>query len=201
MADKSEIIDQIEALAVHCRPPVMEPTARASWLRDWCDDLVGFPIESIRLGIREYRHCGETKFPTAGKLLPLIRAKLPVEKGAAVEVWRPLSDDEYAALSIRDKIRHQLILAKLAADRAGPMWKNPQGGASMKRPTPGHITFEDMPSAYRRWKGVEAGHLAEAKRLREFLKQPGGSAEGIAAQVEREGSRDHIELERQRGEG
>ena len=53
MAEKSEIIDEIDALTVHCRPPPMEAGSRASWLRDWCEDLAKFPIEAIRLGIRE----------------------------------------------------------------------------------------------------------------------------------------------------
>lgn len=176
MADKSEIIDEIEALAVHCRPPIMEPSARVSWLRDWCDDLASFPIEAVRGAVRKWRHSGATKFPTAGQFLPMIRESLPAE-GPRVDVWRPLSDAEYTNLSLRDKMRHHQILAHAAGRKAGPMWKQVQGN----RPTPGHIAAEDMPDTWRRWKQVEANHNAEAKRLREILNRSAMPHDGEAA--------------------
>jgi len=172
MADKSDIIDEIERLTVHCRPPIMEADLRAGWLADWCADLTEFPIEAIRLAIREWRHSGSNKFPTPGQLIPMVRGKLPPEKREREGDWRELSDDEYRALSVREKIRHQLILAHRAGAKAGPMWRNPENTANIRRPMPGHIPLEEMPGAYHHWKHVEAQHLAEAKRLREIINQP-----------------------------
>lgn len=171
MADRSEIIDEIEALAVHCRPPIMEPAARASWLRDWCDDLAGFPISAVRLGCRAYRQSGQVKFPTAGQLLPMVRANLPVERAppGATEPWRPISDAEYEALSLREKIRHREVMAREARRKAGPMWKNPPEGASFKRPVRGHVRAEDMPEAWRIQSQIAAEHEEEARRLRSHL--------------------------------
>lgn len=171
MAEKSEIIDEIEALTVHCRPPIMEASARASWLTDWCEDLAEFRIEHIRLAIREWRQSGSAKFPTPGQLLPLIRSKMPVKVEERISDWRPLTDDEYRALSVREKIRHQLILAHEAGCKAGPMWRNPEG-ANMARPVDGRVPLEEMPASYRHWREVEARHHAEAKRLREIINQP-----------------------------
>lgn len=151
----------------------MEASARAGWMADWCSDLSGFPIDAIRLGIREWRHSGSAKFPTAGQLLPLVRSKLPPERqGQRVEIWREPSDDEYRAMTVREKIRHHLIMAHDAACKAGPMWRNPPGGASLKRPMPGHIPIEEMPSAYHAWKAREAHHNAEIRRLRELIREP-----------------------------
>ena len=88
MASKSEILPEIEALAVHCRPSLMTVEVRAIWLRDWCDDLAEFPIEAIRAGVRAYRHSGATKFPTPGQLVPMIRAGQPSQTGPKLDVWR-----------------------------------------------------------------------------------------------------------------
>jgi hypothetical protein len=177
MASRPEIIAEIEALEVHCRAPLMTTDARARWFQDWCADLNDFPIETIRSAIRDWRHSGSTKFPTPGALLPLIRAKLPREaSGDAPKAWRPLSDEEYAQLSVREKIRHQTILAHEASVKAGPMWRNPPG-SNMSRPMPGHIRAEDMPDTWRRWRDVAAGHMAEATRLRKYLRQQPVAAE------------------------
>lgn len=169
MANKPEIIDVIEGLTVHCRPPIMEASARASWLADWCSDLADFPIESIRLAVRDWRHSASGKFPTPGQLLPLVRSKLPIESKGRPQDWAPLSDDEYRALPIRDKIRHQLILAHEAGCKAGPMWRNPEGGGKMSRPVDGRLMPEDMPPTHRHWTEVRASHMAEVKRLREII--------------------------------
>jgi hypothetical protein len=166
MAERTEIAAEIEALTTHCRPPLMEVDARMLWLRDWCTDLGEFPIEAIRQACRKWRHSGATKFPTAGQLMPLVRANLPDDgpKGR-VEPWRPLSDAEYATLTVREKIRHHTILAHEAGCKAGPMWRNPDG-ASMSKPRPGHVTHDQMPPAWRQWKAIQSNHLAEATRLR-----------------------------------
>lgn len=171
MASKSEIIDAIEALAAHFRPPIMSVEVKAAWMQDWCSDLAEFPVSAIAEGCRKWRQTGD-KFPTAGKLVPLVRGSMPIQSaGGKIEVWRPLSDQEYAGLSVREKIRHQLILAHEASCMAGPMWRNPEG-ANMSRPTDGRLRLEDMPAAYKRWKDVEAGHMAEVARLRKIISTP-----------------------------
>lgn len=169
MADKSDIIDEIERLTVHCRPPIMEADLRAGWLADWCADLAEFPIEAVRLAIRDWRHGGQSKFPTPGQLLPLVRARLPAQKGPKVEVWREPTEDEYRAMTVREKIRHHHIMAHEAGVKAGPMWRNPEGAANIRRPMPGHLTIEEMPPTYHHWKRMQANHAAEAKRLREMI--------------------------------
>lgn len=176
MASKSEIIDQIEALAVHCRPPIMSIEQRESWMRDWCADLADFPDEAIAAACRKWRHTGSAKFPTPGQLLPLVRDSLPMERGSRVEVWRELTDDEYRALSVREKIRHRTILAHEARCKAGPMFRS-ERGASMGRPVGTHTTADQMPETWRRWTAIAEGHEAEAKRLREHLRQPVMAAE------------------------
>lgn len=170
MATKSEIIDCIEALAVHCRPPLMTTEQRESWMRDWCDDLAQYPAETIASACRKWRHSGSNKFPTPGQLMPLVREIAPADDGPKVEVWRPLTDEEYRALSVREKIRHQLILAHQARCKAGPMYRN-ERGASVGRPMGERLSTEQMPETWHRWSRVAEGHEAEAKRLREILSQ------------------------------
>lgn len=161
MAERTEIATEIEALAVHCRPPLMEATARALWLRDWCEDLAQFPIEAIRVACRKFRGSGATKFPTPGQLLPLIRAEAqeaaPSQK---IVAWQPLSDAEYDQLSLRDKIRHHRILAHEARRKAGPMWRNGKPA-----------TAEDMPEIWRSWNARADNHEDEAHRLQATLKR------------------------------
>lgn len=175
MAERTEIAEELNALAIHCPPRLMEVEARALWMRDWCEDLADYPISAIRSACRKWRLGGATKFPTGGQLLPLVKAatpSAPTSPDAQPKPWTPLADDEYAKLSVREKIRHLKILAHEAGCKAGPMWKNPPGRATMKRPAAGHVALEDMPASYRHWRGIQEGHLAEAKRLQEFINSP-----------------------------
>jgi hypothetical protein len=172
MASKTETIDAIEALAVHCRPPLMSVEQRELWMRDWCNDLTEFPAEAIATACRKWRHSGSTKFPTPGQLIPLIRDSLPNKPGEKVQVWRPLSDAEYANLTVRDKIRHQMILAHEAGSKAGPMFRNTSSGGPISKASGIHLTEAEMPDTWRTWTEIQRRHLAEAKRLREYLKLP-----------------------------
>lgn len=174
MAARDEIIDCIEALAVHCRPPLMSIEQRALWLRDWCSDLAEFPTDAIATACRKWRHSGSNKFPTPGQLLPLVRDSLPSSHGPRVEPWRELTEDEYRALSVREKIRHRLILAHEARTKAGPMFRTQR--AMMGRPTGEHLTPEQMPDTWRRWTQIAEGHEAEVARLREHLRAPASAA-------------------------
>jgi len=143
-------------------------------MADWCNDLAQFPVDAIAAGCRAWRHSGETKFPTAGRLLPLVRAAMPSAPSERVEVWRELSDAEYANLSVREKIRHRTILAHEARSKAGPMYRNTTGG--MSKPTDGRLTPEEMPGTWRHWSQIAEGHEAEAQRLREVLRRPAYAA-------------------------
>jgi hypothetical protein len=172
MADKTEILDAIEALAVHCRPPMMEISARALWLRDWCADLAEFPLDAIATACRKWRHSGATKFPTPGQLLPLVRDSLPVEKTGEVRVWSPASQSEFAAMSVRDKIRELTILAHEQRTKAGPMFRNTTAPGSLAKVSGKHLEPHELPLAYR-VHTEEAERLeAEIGRLRKILRTP-----------------------------
>lgn len=164
MADRIDIVDALESLAVHCRPPIMSVEDRSRWMKDWCSDLANFPVEAIKLACTRWRQSDNTRFPTPGQLLPLVRAVVPAKaEGGKPEAWRPISDDEYRALPIREKIRHLQIVRSELTSAAGPMIKNE--GAFKGR----HLTRDDMPEswhdAHRRAETIDQ----EIKRLRETL--------------------------------
>ena len=172
MADKTEILNEIEALSLHCRPPLMEATMRASWLRDWCSDLAEFPIESIRIACRKWRQSGATKFPTPGQLLPMVRAELPRQKlddKYKPREWSPASDDDYREMSLRDKIREQQILSHEAYRKAGPMFRNTTGGGPMSKASGVHLSLTEMGTAYHHWIAAARWHAGEASELRKRL--------------------------------
>jgi hypothetical protein len=178
MTDKSQIIDAIEALALHCRPPLMAIEQREAWIRDWCADLEEFPLEAIQNACRKWRHSGATKFPTAGQLLPLIRENVPRDDGPALQVWREAGPDEYRAMSVREKIREHQILAHAAFGKAGPMFRNTSGGGVMAKASGTHLTAEQMPDSHRAWIAEARRHTAEVARLREYLNAEPRRAEG-----------------------
>ena len=100
----------------------------------------------------------------------MVRAKIPAETGLKPERWRDLSEGEYQQLSIREKIRHQKILAHEAAVKAGPMWRNRGTDATFARPVDGRVSADDMPGTFHHWKAIEAGHYAEARRLADIIR-------------------------------
>jgi hypothetical protein len=179
MASKSEILNEIEALSVHCRPPLMEANHRTSWLQDWCADLAEYPIEAIRIACRKWRLSGATKFPTPGQLVPSIRENLPAEKREINREWSPVDDETYREMSIRDKIREHQILAQQAYRKAGPMFRNGTLGGEMSKASGTHLSADEMPSAYRHWIAEAQRHTAEASRLRKLIS---GESQRIAAE-------------------
>lgn len=180
MASREDISSEINSLAVHCRPPLMTADERAAWTVDWINDLVKFPIEAVRTGFRKWRHSGSTKFPTPGQILPLVRDAMPAEKSQAVTVWRDLSDDEYRALSVREKIRHHQILSHNAYSQAGPMFRNTSArGAPVSKASGLHLTPDDMDAAYRKWTDLGKHHAQEAHRLRQYVS---GRPQALAAE-------------------
>lgn len=155
MAERSEIINELEALETHCRAPLMSVEARTAWMRNWCDDLGEFPIDAIRLACRDWRQGTGGKFPTPGQLLPLIRAKIVREHNDGDnKPWEPLSDMAYDALPLRDKIRHLGILRTNALAKGGPMWRNGQP-----------LTAEEMPASWHEQKKLAQRYADEARRL------------------------------------
>jgi hypothetical protein len=149
----------------------MEVEQRASWLRDWCSDLAEFPIDAVRAACRKWRQSGSTKFPTPGLLLPLVRSSLPVEKAEIVRPWRQATEDEYRAMTVREKIREHTIMAHEAFGEAGPMFRNESSG-DMAKARGAHLKPDEMPDAHRRWTEIGRNHMAEVKRLREIINQP-----------------------------
>lgn len=169
MAEAHDIREEIESLAVHCRPPLMSVEDRSRWAADWCEDLKDFPIEAIRHACRRWRNGTIPKFPMLGQLVPLIRAAdHGSAKGSKVETWRPLSDAEYRALPLNAKIRHQQILAHEARKTGGPMWTGGQFGKA--------VAADDMPPKWHDAQRRAKAHEAEAKRLREYRTQAEGAA-------------------------
>ena len=162
MAERAEIAEEIEALAVHCRPPLMSLEDRSRWLSDWCEDLQEYSIDAIQHACRKWRMGTSPKFPMLGQLVPLIRAAdHQGVKGDKVQAWRPLSEDEYRSLTLREKIRHRQILAHQARTKAGPMWTEGDKG----RP----LTRDQMPQRWHELQAQADNHDAEVKRLRAML--------------------------------
>jgi hypothetical protein len=159
MAEAAEIVETLETLALHCRPPLMSVEDRSRWLRDWCNDLREFRIEEVRQAAMKWRRGESQKFPTPGQFLPVVRSLVRSDIAPKVaEPWRELSDDEYRALTLEGKIRHQTILASEARKKAGPMWR---GGRPAK---PG-----ELPQRWHIWTAKAQNHEAEVKTLRGIL--------------------------------
>lgn len=164
-----EIIKELRALEQFCTFKAVRTGEESErFLKDYLADVQEFPLDAIQKACGKWRKSGATKFPTPGQLIPLIRECLPAEGGVGPQAWRPLSDGEYADLSLRDKIRHQQILAHEARVKAGPMWKTPPG-SSLKRPRAGHIEPAELSPVYRQWMDIAAEHDAEVRRLRSYL--------------------------------
>lgn len=178
MAQRTEIASEIEALSVHCRPPIMEVEQRASWTRDWCNDLAEFPIEAIRIACRKWRLSGGTKFPTPGQLLPLIRENIPGEKAEKLNAWSEATAEEYQAMTLREKIRENQILSHEAYTRAGPMFRNLSRGAPISKASGQHLQSDQMSEASQRWRAQGEAYAAEATKLRKLLFE----AQAMAAQ-------------------
>ena len=164
MASPSEIQDEILTLAAMCRPPVMTADERARWLAAWLEELRDYPPAAIRSACRVWRQSTAARFPTVGQLVPLVQsASRPEGDATKAEEWRPLSDGEYEALPLSEKVRHHEILAHEASPKAGPMWRGGIAGRAL-RP-------EEMPEAWSGLTALAARHREEAARLRGKLRE------------------------------
>lgn len=161
MADHREIIEEIEALTVHCRPPVMSIEQRARWQMDWAQDLAKYPLESIQQVFRQWRQSEIAKFPMPGQILPILdrmSRKPDAEMSESVAEWHyDISDEEYRSLSLNDKIRHHRIAAIHCRRKAGPM------------PHRALVRKEDMPREWHEWRDRAFNHDAEAQRLQQSI--------------------------------
>ena len=165
MAEKADIVAEIEGLAVHCRPPLMSVDDRSKWLTDWIVDLKEFPIENIRMACNAWRRGQDRKFPMAGQLIPAINATIRRTSAEAdkPQPWRPLADHEYRELSVREKIRHHQIMAHEAMGKGGPMYR--QLGNHSE-----HLTPDQMPPAWHSGRSEAKFHHTEIRRLTEIIK-------------------------------
>lgn len=141
MADPAEVMNLLESLATHCRPPLMSVDAKSRWMADWCADLKPYPVEDIEAACRRWRQSENTKFPMPGQLLPLLRAQTkPTAEGAPNnQAWTWPTDDELAAMTLRERRRSLLIMAHETRSKAGPMDRD----GKVKRPQ-----FIDEAKAY-----------------------------------------------------
>lgn len=161
MADPLEIIAEIDALTIHCRAPLMDVEQRGRWQRDWAQDLAKYEIEIIRQAFRQWRQGESQKFPTPGQILPLLErlSNRPAATEPEALAWRyDISEADYRALSLNDKIRHHLAAANHCRRRAGPMWRD-------GRP----MLLEEMPREWHDWRERAHNHDMEAKRLKESI--------------------------------
>lgn len=155
---KRRIIEELEALASHYIRPVRSTSEHERFLADYLNDLSGFPIEAVMKACQDWRKSDASKFPTCGQLLAFVRNAMP--KGSAVnnEAWRHLTDQEYDALTMAEKIRHRTIMAVEAKTKAGPMWRNGKP-----------VSPEDMPESWHTQQAIARGHYEEASRLKAKL--------------------------------
>lgn len=163
-SDSGDIISELEGLSVHYLRPVRTEAEQARFLVDYVDDLRVYPLDAIKAACARWRRSDATKFPTVGQLLPIVRGCSAQAKASEPKPWAPITDIEYAALSLRDKIRHHECAAYDAQTKVPPMWW--QGRA---------VSLEEMPAeraeAHRFWSGRVHAHFAEAASLKGALER------------------------------
>ena len=172
MASFDEISEAINDLARHCRLPIMSEDQRAGWLRDWCTDLKAYPAEAVRHGCQQWRRTATKEaFPKFSELRPLIEAVVTRSQvGEKIEAWRRLSEGDYRALTLREKVRYLTVLAIDLRKEAGPQW----GGGGPK-------LAEEMPPVWHSLRAEADEADSEAKRLGEVLRRYKGDDQEMAA--------------------
>ena len=166
MANRDEIIEEIEGLEVHCRAAVMTMTARSKWFSDWCNDLAKFPIEAIRDAFKDWRQSDNVKFPTPGQMLPMIKAKIRKSDDGTTTAfkWEPLTEDTYYDAPIAEKIKHHRIMAERARFAAGPMYRSRTTWGSGQ-----HLEASEMPDRWHAYRKQADGHAEQANKLRKTM--------------------------------
>jgi hypothetical protein len=142
------------SLSNHYRRQVRTPEEQAMWLRDWLDDLAAWTPDQVADACGEWRRSAARRMPSSGELLvKLSTMHAPKQQSQPkIEAWKPISDEEYDTLSVRDKIRHHHILA----DQAMLGWKS---------------TTRQVDDDWRRRDAIAKNHRAEASRLGAMLEE------------------------------
>lgn len=161
MATAQEITDEIGALeAVFPFRVARTGEQYAQWLMAYIEELRDCDIAAIKAACREWRKTGE-KFPLISQLLPFVRKAAEPKSGPVCnQAWAEASPAEYHAMSIEAKIRESMLRGHAASDRAVQAamkagWNRDLGAA---------------PDIYHQLMKVADAHYADAKRLRERLK-------------------------------
>lgn len=154
----AQIIEELQALQAHYPRQARATDEEQRWLRDYVEDLHACPDDAVRYACRRWRQSGARKYPTSGELLSFAQQFQP--RGDANETrktppWGPVSDYEYDAMTLAEKLRHQTILGNHAQFTAGPQTK----------------PKEAMPEAWHEHRERARHHFAEASRLRGLLAQ------------------------------
>lgn len=169
MSKRIEIVKELRALeSFFTTRPVRTADEQNRFLADYLADVQDFPLDAIRSACAAWRKSGATRFPTSGQLIPMIRSYVRDEKPRINEPWRPLSDEEYGDLTLRDKVRHHRIMAHEARCKAGPMFRNTTH-LTKGRPSGVHLTAEEMTEKWRHWTAEAERHEEEAWRLNQVL--------------------------------
>lgn len=157
---RTEVIDELDALSTHYPRGPRSPDQHMRFLEDYLDDLKDFTNDQVKAACRRWRQSDATKFPTSGQLMNTARSERGRDLGDNT-AWRPLTDQEYDALSLDEKIRHQRILASEARGRAKPQFKQIEGSWRAGI----HIPGDEMPERWFVERELGRRHDEEAKRL------------------------------------
>jgi hypothetical protein len=167
MASQTEISDELQALSLHYFRMVRSPEDHERWIADYAEALKVYPVEAIRAGCRAWRESAADKFPKVGQLLPYVRdAAAPKAERTVTRAWEPPTQEEYDALSLREKMRQQSLLGTQAKDTAYR--------EAMRAGWDRNIA--SAPDCFGFWMARAEGHFAEANRLRSKLASYGDAA-------------------------
>jgi hypothetical protein len=127
----------------------------AAWWADYTDALGDLTETALELGMREWVRRPDSRFmPKPGELRELALATRPaaptVFRGPAPTPWRPLTDEQFDALSLHDKIWNHERMAQHERELAGPQTDAPS----------------EMSAKWHAHRARSANHSAEARRLR-----------------------------------
>lgn len=162
-----DIVEEIRALQEHYIHSVRTPEANLRWLTDYASDLKGFNFESIQLACKSWRQSDAKRFPTPGQLMDIAIKLKPKNDHFQAVAWTKLSQDEYDALPLVEKIRQQRLMASHERGKAGPMWS----GTGPLRP-------DQMSDNWHAHRTRAKHHDDEAHRLMGVLSTAKGRQEG-----------------------
>lgn len=163
MLSRIEIADEITALATHFPKPRRTPDEAARWLEDYVDSLEPFGLDAVKVACIDWRGGDAVSMAKPGQLAAL--AKRIAERGkvkAENKPWKRISDEEYEALTLRDKARHHAILADCVVSE--------RFGAIVRRVGSRDVAVLGRDPDYQNMLAAEQGHLAEARRIDDLIR-------------------------------